>query len=114
MASAKIPDPLERRHLVGRDLKAAQALKIAEAYLAEERTVDAIDFLRKAENEDGLFRLRREAVKNGDGFLLRAVVAAMGSRAQPDEWEALATAAAAAGKERYAADARRQAEREED
>ena len=35
MARAQIPDPLSRRHLVEREMPAAQSLQIAEAYLAE-------------------------------------------------------------------------------
>ena len=42
---------------------------------------------------------------------MRAVVGAMGNAPGRDEWLALAAAAEAAGKHRYAADARRQAER---
>ncbi len=44
--------------------------------------------------------------------MLRAVVRASGKAATHDEWVALAAAAEAAGKDVYAADARRQADRE--
>jgi hypothetical protein len=114
MARSKIPRPLERRHLVERKLGAAQAMRYAEAYLAEGRSVEAIDFLRQAEADDRLQALRREAVASGDLFLLRASAAAMGARPDREEWLALAETAAAAGKDRYAAEARRQAERGED
>ena len=33
MAKSKIPDAIERRHLIDRDLKPAQSLRYAEAYL---------------------------------------------------------------------------------
>ena len=71
MAKSKIPDPLERRHLLERELPPAQALRLAEAYLAEGRTLEAVDFLRKAEAKDRLAALRAEAVAAGDSFLLR-------------------------------------------
>ena len=39
MAKSRIPGPLERRHLVERELSPAQALRHAEAYLAAGRSV---------------------------------------------------------------------------
>jgi hypothetical protein len=114
MAKSAIPDPLERRHQVVRDLPPARALAVAEAYLAEERDLEAIDFLRKAGADDRLAELRARALEMGDAFLLRAVARATGTPANRNEWSTLAGAARAAGKERYVLDATRQAEREED
>ena len=111
MARSKIPGPLERRQLIERELAPAQALKTAEAYLAEGRALEAVEFLGKAGDEERLQALRREALEAGDVFLMRAVAAAMGKAPDRDEWLALAAAAEASGKQRYAADARRQAER---
>ena len=111
MSRSKIPGPLERRHLIERELSPAQALKTAEAYLAEGRALEAVEFLAKAGDEERLQALRREALEAGDVFLMRAVAAAMGKAPDRDEWLALAAAAEASGKQRYAADARRQAER---
>lgn len=110
----KLPNPLARRHLLERELPAAQALATAEAYLAEGRELEAVDFLAKAKAGDALRELRGRAVESGDLFLLRSVLRASGERATREEWVALAAAAEAAGKERYAADARRQCERAED
>ena len=114
MARAKIPGPLERRHIVERKLGGAQALRHAEAYLAEGRRVEAIDFLRLAGATKQLEALRREAVESGDVFLLRSVAAAIGAEPAREEGLAVAEAAAAAGKDRYAVEARRQADRGED
>jgi hypothetical protein len=111
VARAKIPGPLERRHVVERKLSQAQALRYAEAYLAEGRRVESIDFLRLAGATERLEALRREAVESGDLFLLRSAAAAMGAEPERAEWIAVAEAAAAAGKERYAVEARRQADR---
>ena len=111
MAKAKIPGPLERRHVVQRGLDPAHALRIAEVYLSQGRALEAIDFLRKADAADRLAELRREAVVAGDAFLLRAVATAIGATPARDEWRELAEAATAAGKDAYAAEARRQAER---
>lgn len=114
MAKPAIPEPLERRHLVERELPPPKALAIAQAYLDQGRDLEAIDFLRKAGEVDRLAELRARATAAGDAFLLRAVAAATGMPPDRAEWRALAEAAAAAGKERYALDAKRQAEREEE
>ena len=113
MARSRIPGPLERRHLIERELAPAQALKTAESYLAEGRALEAVEFLAKAGDEERLQALRREALEAGDLFLLRAVADAMGKAPDRDEWLALAAAAEASGKQRYAVDARRHAERGE-
>ena len=114
MARAGIPDPLKRRHLVQRELAPAQALRTAEAYLAQGRELEALDFLVMAGEGEKLAELRQRAREAGDLFLLRAVAQATGEPPDREEWLALAQAADAAGKERYAADARRQAERGEE
>ena len=114
MAKVKLPDPLERRHLVERELDAAKALRLAEAYLEAGRRIEAIDFLRKAEDSEQLESLRECALEEGDVFLLRAVAAATGVAPRRPEWQRIAETAEAAGKERFAAEARRQAEVGED
>jgi hypothetical protein len=111
MARTRIPDPLSRRHLVESDVPAPQALAVAEAYLAEGRSVEAVDFLRKAGAGERLAALRAEAIAGGDAFLLRRVAESMAQPPTREEWVALAEAAEHAGKDRYAAEARRQAER---
>ena len=114
MAKSKIPDPLTRRHLIERELSPAQALKYAEAYLAEGRQFEAVAFLCKAGERERLKAMRAEAIQAGDAFTLRAIAEASGEPPGREEWRELAQAAAASGKERYAAEANRQAERGED
>ena len=114
VARGRIPDPLERRHWVERGLPEAQAQRVADAYLADGRRLEALDFLASAGAEEALAGVRREAIEDGDVFLLRAVVSASGRPAMREEWVELAGAAEAAGKLRYAGDARRQADRAEE
>ena len=114
MAKGRIPNPLARRHLVERELPASQAVAIADAYLAEDRATEAADFLALAGAEERLAELRSEAVSSGDAFLLRSVARLMGAPPERDEWRRLAEAAERAGKQRYAEEARRQAERGEE
>jgi len=113
VGKAKLPGPIERRHLIERDLSAAQALRYAELYLAEGLDVDAVAFLAKAEATDQLDALRGRAIESGDAFLLRAVASETGTPPSAKEWKALAENAERAGKQRYAAEALRQADRGE-
>lgn len=114
MAKSKLPGPIERRHLVERDLSTAQALRYAEAYLEAGRDQDAIEFLVKAEAEEQLEAMRRRSIETGDAFLLRTLSAATGVPPDHEQWRKLAEAATAAGKERYAAEAQRRAGRGDD
>ena len=111
MAQSKIPNPLERRHLLERDLPAAQALALAESYLEEDRPLEAVAFLVLAEADEKLAELVELAVEMGDGFLLRSLADVRRVQVDPDAWLRLAAAADAAGKETYAALARRQFQR---
>jgi hypothetical protein len=111
VARSRIPDPLERRHLIEGELEPARALAVAEAYLAEGRALEAVAFLAKARAESRLEALSLDAVRDGDAFLLREIGVALGREPDAAVWRQLADAAAAAGRDRYAAEARRQAER---
>ena len=57
--------------------------------------------------------LELEAVAEGDFFLVRELTRALGDELPAAQWRATSEAAAAAGKERYAASAHRMAERAE-
>jgi len=114
VAKSKIPNPQARRHLIEREIPAERASGIADAYLADEREIEAVDFLAKAGADERLAELRTSAIAAGDLFLVRAVAQAMEEPLERDEWHSLAAAAAAAGKDRYATEAGRQAERVED
>lgn len=111
MAKFRLPDALERRHLIEKDLAPAQALRLAEAYLAEERVVEALAFLRKANAEDRLRAIGEQAARDGDVFLMRQAATWLGTAPPAEEWRAAADASRERGKLRYAADAERQASR---
>lgn len=114
MAKSKIPSPLERRHLIERDLPAAQSLAIAEAYVQEDRAAEAAVFFGKAGAGDRLKELADSAVESGDVFLMTEVARASGEDPDPATWESLAEAARQQGKELYAQAAVRQANRSDD
>ncbi len=113
MARSAIPDPLKRRHLLEGKLDSARALAVAEAYLGEERRVEALPFLVRAEAREQLVTLRDEAVAAGDAFLARECAAALKEALRPEHWKALADAARAAGREHDLAEAERQVARRE-
>jgi len=110
MAKSAVPGVLERRHLIVSETSDAQALEIAEAYLAEDRQEEALVFLEKAGAKERLAELRASAAAAGDVFLLRSAARAMGEAPSRDEWSRVEATAAAAGRELYVADAQRQLE----
>jgi hypothetical protein len=112
MAKSKLPDPLDRRHLIERVLGSDAAQAIAEAYIDEGRVWEAIVFLVKADARIRLEALREDATQAGDAFLVREFSRALGDEPTPERWRAVAEAARAAGKERFAAQAESLAERE--
>ncbi len=111
MAKSNIPNPLERRHLIEKELSADQALAIAMAYLEDDRRAEAVVFLGKAGADDQLRALADQAVENGDGFLLGEVSRAQGHEPDSDVWARLEASARRLGKLRYAESASRQANR---
>ena len=113
MAKSGVPNPLERRILLEKQLDPAHALRIAEAYLAEERVVEAVAFLRRADARERLAAIVAEAAAAGDVFLVREACSALGRSPAGPEWQTVADAAGAAGKLRYAEQARRQQARGE-
>lgn len=113
MKKPVIPNPLERRYLIERDAAPEASLRLAETYLAEGRGWEAIVFLQKAGAHDRLAALREEAVVAGDFFLVRELTRVLGDELPAAQWRTTSEAAAAAGKERYAASAHRMVERAE-
>jgi hypothetical protein len=112
MARKSLPDALERRHWLVREMEPAEALRVADAYLAEDRQIESLAFLAKAGARERLEEIAREALAAGDVFLMREVSACLGREPDAATWLALAEAAEAAGRERYALEARRLATRE--
>jgi hypothetical protein len=110
MAKSTVPGAIERRHLIEKEIGEAQALKIAESYLDEDRIEESLIFLEKAGANDRLAELRANAVTAGDAFLLRSIAASMGETPSRSEWSAVEAAAAAAGRDLYVATAHRQLE----
>ena len=114
MPPESVPSPLERRHLIEKDLPAEKRLALAEAYLADGRVAEALVFLEQAGARDRLEGLANDAETSGDAFIFKAVFQALGEEPPSSRWAALAENAERAGKLRHAETARRQATRQDD
>ena len=108
MAKSRIPDALTRRLLIEKEMDADGSTAIAEAYLEEGRTHEALDFLVKADAQERIDQLLEQAVESGDTFTVQVISRATSREPDAECWERVARAAEAAGKERYAATAWRQ------
>ncbi|MBM4385523.1 MAG: hypothetical protein FJ091_19395 [Deltaproteobacteria bacterium] len=106
-----LPDPLARRHELEKPLDAAHARAIGEAYLAQKRELEAIAFLKKANAHEALEKLCAVAIERGDAFLLREANTALDREPDLASWQRLGSAAELQGREKYAAEAKRQVER---
>ena len=114
MARPILPDPLKRRHVLAGEVDAERGRAIAQAYLEEGRSVEAVAFLEKVGDAEGLNALGERAVEEGDVFLLREASLALCRDIDALTWRRLADSAAAGGKDLYAEEARRQAARLEE
>jgi hypothetical protein len=110
MAQSNIPDLMARRHLLEKELDAKQAIALADAYLSDDRAIEALAFLAKAGASDRLEALAEHAIEAGDAFLLKAVLEVAGDDLHGREhWIRLEAAAERAGKTLYASVASRMA-----
>ena len=114
MARSVLPHALTRREWIEDEIDPSRALQVADAYLELGRVAESTVFFGKAKAFDRLRELAGYAVQQGDAFLLREASRALGEEPSREQWRALAETAAALGKELYAAEAQRQAERLEE
>ncbi|MDE0886012.1 MAG: hypothetical protein OSB70_10810 [Myxococcota bacterium] len=114
MAKTTIPDPIKRRHLIEQDLGEAQCLALADAYEAEGRTFESLQFLEKAGAKERLTELVERAVESGDAFLLKQLSDLLGEDPGTQRWSSLAEAAERQGLGRYAEMAHRHARSSEE
>lgn len=105
---------MTRRQLIEKELEPARCLDVADAYLEEGRTTEAIVFLQKAGADDRLAELAEQAVAEGDTFLLKSIVDATQQDVAAERWRALSQAAERSGRDRYAQTALRYARSSEE
>jgi len=101
--ASDLPRPLERREILyGQATPRERLLELAEAYFAEGRLFDAVDFFAQARGREGLARIKGRALAEGDAFLLRRVQEAMPELVGAADWQLLEASARSAGKLLYA------------
>lgn len=102
---ASIPDPLTRRELLHlRQKRPVDHAGIGQAYLAQGRHSEALDFLERIQDAAERARLvgavRDQAIALGDAFVLARVNGLL--PLERGQWERAFAAAKAAGKPRFA------------
>ena len=67
-------------------------------YLKQDRPVDALDFFEKAQNLEGIRRIREWSLEQGDPFLLQQTGKLLKEPAPEDTWRKIGEKALAAGR----------------
>ncbi len=90
MKKKSLPDSL-KKHRMLHDGKISEEdlVSTGERYFEAGRFLDAADFFRKADFQEGMERLRPIALEQGDSFLYQTMLQKSPDRAKTEEWEAL-------------------------
>ena len=88
MARNELPNPLAKRDLL-HDAGPDELKKYAGMFYEKERYSDALDFYAKAEDREGLLKLKKVAVEEGDYFLLRRLKDIVPDERSEADWEKL-------------------------
>jgi len=110
----KLPNPLKKGLILYGDGSHAPApserlIEYATAYESEARYSDALESFWRAGSTEGMERIARRAIEEGDFFLYRQAMGYMERAMTADELSALSTAAEGRGKLTFALAAARQA-----
>jgi len=109
-----LPHSFKKQKMICDDKMPREALvSWGERYLEADRVFDAAAFFLKAGHQEGMDRLRRMALDQGDAFLFKLVVQGLPGQGRPEEWEALGRRAMQLQKFSHAVNAFRAAENEE-
>lgn len=103
MAKDSAPTAKERRKLLAESPAGLGAA--GRALLAAGRWGEALECLEAAGDREGIAELHQAALAAGDYFFWRRALSALGQAPTPAETEAVTRAAAAAGKDRFRAQA---------
>jgi len=68
---SKMPDAIEKRNLLAsQTIPREEVLRLAHAYLSEDRLSDAANFFDKAGDREGLEKVKRRAIETGNAHVL--------------------------------------------
>lgn len=101
MARDELPDPLVKRDLLHSE-KETDFAKYGDAFFKAGRYNDAIDFYAGGKLKEGLLKVKRVAVEEGDYFLLKRIKRVIPEEVTEADWEELAKRATTAGKANFA------------
>lgn len=102
--------PMEKRDLINAEEVDPEVLRAYGAlYFEAGRFSDALDFYLRAEDKEGLARLKARALEVGDSFLLHRLEGSGLVEVRPEDWQALADSAERLGKATVAEAARSRA-----
>jgi len=100
---SSLPSLLERRGLLhGKESQKADHRGLAERYLEAGRYADALEFFHKADDAEGIDRIRRHAIKEGDVFLLGEIERVTHAPVPPEIWKEAASNAERSGRLAFA------------
>ena len=110
MGKKELPHYKKKQQLLhAKDAKPEDLRRQGEEFLKAGWLSDAIDFFGKAGDQNGLEKIRDITIEEGDVFLFRSTLKALGATANEDQWKELADRAFALGKYQFAREAYRMA-----
>ena len=95
----KILSCLKKRNLLHNpNISSDELAQYGWEYLKQDRPVDALDFFEKAQNLEGIRRIREWSLEQGDPFLLQQTGKLLKEPAPEDSWRKIGEKALAAGR----------------
>jgi tetratricopeptide (TPR) repeat protein len=90
LSNLKLPDYRLKQKLLYIDKVNPGTLQnYGDLYLEEGQLSDALDFYLKANNNDGLQKIKEAALNSGDAMLFSQAAKALNMELKPDDWEAI-------------------------
>ncbi len=100
---SKILSCLKKRDLLHNPhISAEELAQYGWEYLKQDRPVDALDFFEKAQNQEGIQRVREWSLEQGDPFLLQQTSKILKEQVPEDSWRKIGEKAKAAGRHQQA------------
>lgn len=110
MARAELPTFAAKQKLLhGKDQTPEGQVAVGDDLFEAGQLYDALEFYAQAKSQDGIIRVREQAVTEADPLLLKLVLRKLEGDAGTDEWRALGNNALEAGKKLCAEEAFRMA-----
>ena len=85
MSKTELPDPLTKREMLHSD-KPVDSKEFGDKFFEAGRYNDAIDFYAKGELKDGLLKVKRVALEEGDFFLLKRLKRLIPDEVSEEDW----------------------------